>query len=73
VAEIFATRAFVATDRLGMFPFSGRVVPEFESPDVRELIFGNYRIIYEIFGDSVEIIAFVHGARQLGPELFGRK
>jgi plasmid stabilization system protein ParE len=68
-AAIFAHRAFLATDRLGLFPASGRVVPEWQRGDLREIIFGNYRIIYRLLPDEVEVTAFVHGARQLGKQL----
>ena len=73
MAEIFANRAFVATDRLGMFPSSGRIVPEFEHEDVREIIFGNYRVIYHLLPDEVAVTAFVHGARQAGGEISERQ
>jgi len=73
VAEIFASRAFIVTDRLGMFPSSGRVVPEHGREDIREIIFGNYRIIYHVLPDEVEVIAFVHGARDIGREILERQ
>jgi plasmid stabilization system protein ParE len=43
----------------------GRVVPELEEPAVRELIVGSYRLIYEIDGADVSILALIHGARDL--------
>ena len=73
LAEIFAARAFTATDRLNMFPSSGRIVPEFERQDMREIILGNYRIIYHVLPDEVEISAVVHGARQVSSEILERK
>jgi toxin ParE1/3/4 len=44
----------------------GRVVPEAHSPDVRELSVKSYRLIYWIAPKIVTVIAFVHGARDLG-------
>ena len=44
---------------------SGRVVPEYQRPDLRELIFQNYRIVYRVKTDYVEVAAVVHGARLL--------
>lgn len=35
IANVFAARAFDATDRLAEFPFSGRVVPEVGRQEVR--------------------------------------
>ena len=51
------------------FPERGRIVPEVQEATVRELIQGNYRIIYEIFPDTktVFILRFWHGARGDGP------
>jgi toxin ParE1/3/4 len=41
----------------------GRIVPEVGSPAIREIFVHRYRLIYEISGSSVEILAFLHGAR----------
>jgi plasmid stabilization system protein ParE len=43
----------------------GRVVPEFNQPVVRELFVQRYRLIYEVTPAEVQILAFVHGARDL--------
>ncbi|EID85241.1 Plasmid stabilization system protein [Treponema sp. JC4] len=48
------------------FPKSGRIVPELEKQGIetfRELIQGYYRIIYEISGDLVNILAVIDGRR----------
>jgi plasmid stabilization system protein ParE len=50
---------------LTLFPELGRVVPEYQRPDIRELVFQNYRIVYRVKTDCVEIAAVVHGARLL--------
>jgi plasmid stabilization system protein ParE len=50
--------------RLGEFPLSGRVVPEFEGIGIREIIVRRYRIAYQV-GDEVEILKVQHGARLL--------
>lgn len=51
---------------LKQFPFIGRVAPEFNLDHIRELIEGNYRIIYKIVNKKqVDILAIVHGARNL--------
>ncbi|MCK4761627.1 MAG: type II toxin-antitoxin system RelE/ParE family toxin [Candidatus Aminicenantes bacterium] len=56
-----------AAEKLEMMPFCGRIVPEFESEDFREIIFRNHRIIYRVIGDreDVEVLAVIHGARDL--------
>jgi len=47
-------------------PNSGRVVPEMEDPLIRELILGNYRIIYYISSpERVDILTVHHSAKVL--------
>jgi len=41
-AELYAQRIFNATRRLKDFPKSGRMIPEENKDDLREIIFGNY-------------------------------
>jgi addiction module RelE/StbE family toxin len=50
---------------LNSFPESGRIVPEFEQKSLRELIEGNYRIIYKIHPDHIGIARVHHTARLL--------
>ena len=52
-------------DQVRTFPKSGRVVPEFDSELIRELIEGNYRIVYQIKADTIAIVRIHHAARQL--------
>jgi toxin ParE1/3/4 len=54
-----------SADRLTEFPLSGRVVPEFNQEDVRELIVRNYRVVYQLIGEDIGIIRVHHGARLL--------
>jgi addiction module RelE/StbE family toxin len=51
--------------RIADYPESGRMVPEYEAPDVREVIERPYRIIYRILKDRIDIVAVVHAARDL--------
>ena len=50
---------------VGAFPEMGRIAPEENDPAVREVIQGDYRIIYEIYGNRnvVYVLRFWHGAR----------
>ena len=50
---------------LARFPRAGRVVPEFELENVRELIVYSYRVIYRVAPGQITIAAVIHGARQL--------
>src|SRR5690606_7711715 len=54
------------TDILKSNPKSGRIVPEANQEDLRELIEGNYRIIYRIKKDArIDILTVFHVARIL--------
>ena len=44
-------------------PFSGRMVPEFSRDDIRELIEGNYRIVYQVFEDRLVVLTVFEGHR----------
>ena len=45
---------------------AGRIVPEFDDKIIRELIEGNYRIIYYIGSEeAISILRVYHGARLL--------
>ena len=65
-ARVFANDVFLAIDRLAAFPASGRVVPELKKADIREILLGNYRIIYRNASEKVQILTVHHGARLLG-------
>jgi toxin ParE1/3/4 len=52
------------SQQIGNFPLSGRIVPEAELPQIREIFEGSYRIIYHIKPDQVDIIAVIHGSQQ---------
>jgi addiction module RelE/StbE family toxin len=64
-ADRFVEKLIDRVDQLEGFPKSGRVVPEFNSELIRELIEGNYRIIYKISPSQIAIVRVHHAARQL--------
>ena len=45
------------------FPFRGRIMPEVGRKDVRELIVGNYRIVYRVRKEVVDILTIFEGHR----------
>jgi addiction module RelE/StbE family toxin len=64
-AQRFVRDLIKTTSRLDPFPLSGRVVPELAIPDIREVIFRNYRIVYRVKAgqNMVEVICVVHSSR----------
>jgi toxin ParE1/3/4 len=55
-AEKWLIELFGEVKRLEMFPESARVVPELNDPNIREVIFKNFRIIYEISVNNINIL-----------------
>jgi plasmid stabilization system protein ParE len=50
---------------LKLFPEMGRPVPEADDPEVKEIIYKGYRIIYQAKEDFLEILTVVHGSKLL--------
>ena len=56
---------FKATDRLELFPESGRVVEDIGLPNYREIVYRSHRIIYRVEESRVSILTVRHFARML--------
>ena len=56
---------FKRVDTLQQFPEIGRVVPERGQQDIREIVVGNYRVVYRVSHQRklVEVLRVWHGAR----------
>ena len=64
-AKIQIQRIFSRIEILYKYPESGRMVPEIGDVSIRELISGNYRIIYHIVNEKRIDILTVHHSRRL--------
>ncbi len=53
------------SEQIAAFPLSGRVVPEFNVGQLRELFQRPYRIIYHVQPDKIEVVAVVHMSRRI--------
>ena len=53
------------TQQIAGFPLSGRRVSEYDLDQIREVIEGPYRIIYYIKADQIDVLAVIHGAREI--------
>lgn len=62
-AEV-ASGFFERAESLGAFAERGRLVPELRPLGLRELLVGNYRMIYGVSPDAVTVLAVVHGSRR---------
>jgi len=54
-------------EQIGEQPRSGRIVPEYRRESIREVLEGDYRIIYRILSQRVDVLSVRHGARLLPP------
>jgi plasmid stabilization system protein ParE len=52
-------------DALSRFPEAGRALPELPKSGLRELVEGNYRIVYRIGFSAVEVVTVIEGHRML--------
>ncbi len=64
-ASIFAKKVNAIVKEIPRFPKLGWIVPEYQEENLREKIFQNYRIVYRLKGDIIEIVVISHGAKQL--------
>ena len=65
-ARRFADKLKRRAESVGRFPNRGRIAPELGRDDVRELIEGNYRIVYRVLKDAVDILTLFEGHKQMG-------
>ncbi len=67
-AEKWANKIFGLVERLHDFPESGRIVPEIKNKVFREIISGNYRVIYTYENSKILILTVRHGKQILPVE-----
>jgi plasmid stabilization system protein ParE len=65
-AERFLDVVLETAQSLSFLSERGRVVPEFQWPDTREIFVYRHRMIYQVTPSEVHIVAFLHGARDFG-------
>lgn len=64
-ASLFIKKINSLVKTVPQFPEAGRVVPEFGNPTLREKIFNNYRVVYRIKGEMIEIVTISHSSKPL--------
>jgi toxin ParE1/3/4 len=64
-AESWINTVFKKVEDLKAFPESGRIVPETDNKTIRELIYGNYRIIYRLEEKRLSVLTVRHGKQVL--------
>ncbi len=64
-AKIVIDRLTRRSQQINAFPLSGRIVPEFDIEQIREVMEGLYRIIYYIKPDQIDVLAVIHSAMNI--------
>jgi len=64
-AEKWVNDIFNSVKRLKQFPNSGRIIPELQLENFREIIFGNYRVIYRVQENKISVLTVRHGKQVL--------
>ena len=52
------------SQQISRFPTSGRMVPELDREDIREVIETPYRIVYRILADRIDVLTVFHAVQQ---------
>jgi toxin ParE1/3/4 len=68
-ATLLVERLIASLDQVSQFPEIGRVVPEYQRPDIREIILGSYRVVYRLRTGAAEVLTVFHGARLFPDDL----
>lgn len=64
-AKRWINKVFAKVEQLKSSPQTGRVVPEISDKKFRELVYGNYRIIYCMEIKQISILTIRHGKQIL--------
>jgi plasmid stabilization system protein ParE len=64
-AEKWISTVFSKVEQLKSSPETGRIVPELNNAQFREIIYGNYRIIYRIEKKQISVLTIRHGKQIL--------
>lgn len=65
VALHWAEELIAQMRRVGEFPESGRMVPEVENPQIREIIYQDVRVIYRVDPAEIVVMTVWHTRRDV--------
>jgi len=68
-AKRWVNKVFNQVEKLSEFPERGRMVPEVGDKTIREIISGNYRIIYRLKDREISILTLRHVKQELSMEM----
>jgi addiction module RelE/StbE family toxin len=67
-AAVWVRRLIEAAERIALFPSSGRVVPEVDRSDIREVVIEHYRIVYLVDSPRIVILTVFESHRLLSDD-----
>ncbi len=62
-SKFFTENIINHVEVLKEFPSIGSIVPEYNQSDIREIIFGNYRIVYRMYENRITVLNIIHASR----------
>lgn len=62
-ARVWVERLRAKAKSAAEMPLKGRIVPERENENVREVFLKNYRIVYEVHKESIRVLTVFEGHR----------
>lgn len=68
-AATWVRKILDAIERTALFPASGRIVPEIDRSDIREIILENYRIVYQQSESTIMVLTVFEGHRLIDQTL----
>jgi addiction module RelE/StbE family toxin len=72
-ARKFINELINSASSIPQYPQKGRIVPEFDLIDIRELIHKNYRIVYRMKEDQIQILTVFEAHRLIrATEIFNK-
>lgn len=67
-AENLLNEINLGINNLILFPEKGRIIPELNLNNYRELLVGSYRVLYRIEKDTIFILTILHMSREFDLE-----
>ena len=64
-ASAVVRRLYSSVEQLAKYPKLGRTVPEVEHELLRELIVEDYRVVYQLREERIEIVTVLHSRQDL--------
>jgi len=64
-AEQWVDKLMAAAEKVARHPRSGRAVPEVDDTKIREVIVGEYRIVYRLEEKRLLVLTVIEGHRRL--------